>query len=84
MSAPLTLRRLRTFLSALAAALFAGTIVELILEGHVEDQLQFVPFVLCGLGLAALVALRARPGRHTVLAVRAVMAVIAASGEAML
>ena len=72
-----TLGRLRTFLRALAAALLAGTIVELILAGHTESLMQWVPFVLCGLGLLTLAADWLRSTRGTASALRAVMAVIA-------
>lgn len=73
MSEAATLRRLRTFLRLLAAALFAGSLLELILAGHYEGAMQFVPFVLCGLGLAAVAAIWLSPGRPTVLALRLVM-----------
>ena len=46
MNERLTLRRLRGFLLAVTAALLAGTIVELVLVGHVGSPMQLVPFVL--------------------------------------
>jgi hypothetical protein len=77
MSQDLTLRRLRAFLVLLAAALFAGTIGELLAAKHYGDPIQLVPFALCGLGLLALGVIRTRPSRGTILAVRALMIVIA-------
>jgi hypothetical protein len=72
-----TLGRLRTFLRALVAALFAGTIVELILAGHTESLMQWVPFVLCGLGLLTLAADWLWSTRGTAFTLRAVMAAVA-------
>jgi hypothetical protein len=71
------LRRLETFLHLLAAGLFVGTIGELLAAKHYDSIIQLVPFALCGLGLLALVALRLRPTRPVVLAIRALMLVIA-------
>jgi hypothetical protein len=65
--------RLRTFLFALSGFMCAGTIVELILAEHTEEPLQFVPFVLCGLGLLAVAAALLRPRRATLIALRVVM-----------
>jgi hypothetical protein len=71
------LRRLATFLYLLAAGLFVGTIGELIAAKHYDSTMQLVPFALCGLGLLAVLALRTRPTRTIVLAIRALMLVIA-------
>jgi hypothetical protein len=54
----------------------AGTIIELLLAEHTEDLIQFIPFVLCGLGLAAVAVALLRPGRGTLLALRAVMGLL--------
>jgi amino acid transporter len=72
------LQRLRTFLRWLAAALFAGTVAELLLAGHTDSPMQFVPFVLCMLGLLMLWRTRRRPSHRALLALRLSMAVIAA------
>jgi hypothetical protein len=77
MSEDRTLHRLRAFLRLLAVALFAGTIVELILAGHTGEPLQLVPFILCGLGLLTLAAAWLRPSRRNVLALRVVMVIVA-------
>lgn len=69
-------QRLRTFLLALAGWMCVGTIVELFLAEHTEDAVQFVPFVLCGVGLIAVLAALRRPRRATLMAVRGVMGVL--------
>jgi hypothetical protein len=71
------LGRLATFLHQLAAALFVGSIAELIAAKHYGSAMQLVPFALCGLGLLAVLALRTKPTRPVVLATRALMVVIA-------
>lgn len=75
MSNELILQRLRTFLLGLAAFLCAGTMVELALIGHWEGPPQILPFVLCGLGLAAVIALLLRPQRRIIRLLRWVMGV---------
>ena len=70
----LTLGRLRSFLVVLAAWLFAGTMIELVLAGHVKTPVQLTPFALCILGLLTLGAVRIWPGRRSVYALRTVMA----------
>ena len=77
MSERQTLDRLQLFLRLLATGLFVGTIAELIVVGHDDDPIQFVPFLLCGLGLLALAAVWKRPGAIMVLALRGIMTVIA-------
>jgi len=71
------LERLQLFLRLLATGLFAGTIAELIAVGHDDDPIQFVPFLLCGVGLLAIAAVWKRPSAATVVALRGVMTVIA-------
>ncbi len=78
MSEHILLQRLRTFLRWLAAALFAGTVVELLLAGHTDSPMQFVPFVLCVLGLLILWRTGRQLSRRGLLALRLSMAVIAA------
>ena len=74
------LSRLRRFLLALATVLCIGTVAELALEEHFQDAIQYVPFVLCALGLAALVLAQVRPMRRTILALQAVMVLLALGG----
>ena len=69
-------QRLRTFLLVLAGWMCVGTVVELFLAKHTEDPVQFAPFVLCGLGLIAVMAALRRPRRATLMALRGVMSLL--------
>ena len=69
-------QRLRTFLLWLAGSMCVGTTVELFLAKHYEDPVQFIPFVLCGVGLIAVVAALRRPQRARLLALRGVMSLL--------
>ncbi|HBY99071.1 MAG: hypothetical protein M5U01_22290 [Ardenticatenaceae bacterium] len=69
-------RRLRRFLLVMAGLMCAGTVVELWLAGHMESPIQFVPFILCGLGLTAILAVLCRPQRRTLLGLRGVVALL--------
>jgi len=76
MSADEVLGQLRRFLLVLSVLLSCGAITELWLVGHTEDPIQWLAFVLAGLGaIAALVAL-ILPGRATVRLLRVCMAVV--------
>lgn len=44
-------QRLRRFLLAVAAFIFIGTIFELILLDHTEETLQWIPFIVSGIGI---------------------------------
>lgn len=72
------LTRLRLFLLGLAGFMCAGTIVELLLGGHTESPTQLIPFALCALGLVAVGWALARPGRASLLGLRAVMGLLLA------
>ncbi len=72
-------QRFRGFLLAVSAAALAGTIVELWLGEHTNDPLQFVPFALCGLGLALITVAFLRPRPGTIWALRVTMLVLAAA-----
>ena len=70
--------RFRRFLLWVAAGLFVGTPVELVLADHVGDWVQWIPFGLCAVGLAAVVWALRSPGRASYRAVRVAAAGIAA------
>jgi hypothetical protein len=72
------LTRLANLLYGLAAVMFGGTIVELLAAKHFQEPVQLVPFVLCGLGLIAVLLAWKQPGRTAVQGLRALMAVSAA------
>lgn len=76
MSAAEVLRRLRSLLLLLSSLLFAGALLELWLVNHTEDKIQWLAFVLSGLGLlVTLVALTLRT-RITVGILRACMILV--------
>ena len=73
MSAEIVVQRLRRFLLVLAGSLCIGTVVELLLVEHREDLVQFIPFVLSGLGLIAVLTALLRPQRATLRTLQIVM-----------
>lgn len=77
MSAEDVVSRLRRFLLALTAFICLGTPVELWLTEHTGETLQWIPFVLCALGLLAVIAVWTRPSRQAIMALRGVMALMA-------
>lgn len=78
MSDAVVLSRLRLFLFVIAAGLFTGSAAELVLLGHWEDPVQFIPFGLCGLGLIVLGWVLLRPSRPAIVALRISMVLIVA------
>lgn len=70
------LSRLRRFLLVLSVLLFGGTVIELSLVNHTEDAVQWLPFVLCGLGAVAALAALWRPRRATMLSLRICMGLV--------
>jgi hypothetical protein len=73
MTAIEVLSRLRRVLLALATMLLLGTLVELWLVNHTEDAIQWVPFVLCGLALVAILLYVLRKTPITIWFLRIVM-----------
>ncbi len=73
MSAEIVVQRLRRFLLVLAGSLCIGTVVDLLLVEHRQDLVQFIPFILSGLGLIAVAAALFRPQRTTLRALQIVM-----------
>ena len=71
---------LRRAVIGLLAMALAGTGAELLLLEHYEDAWQLVPLALIGLGLLATAWRMLRPGRTSLLAFRAVMLLMVASG----
>jgi hypothetical protein len=58
--------------------LLAGTLVELAFTGHTEEPVQWVPFVLGGLGILTAGAALVRPTRRVLRMLQASMALVAA------
>jgi hypothetical protein len=79
-SSELALARIRWFLLALAVFMFGGVVAELALTEHTETLVQWIPFVLSGLGVIASIAVLLRPARWTIWALRAIMLAIALGG----
>lgn len=75
MSPELILQRLRQFLLLLAGFLCLGTMVELGLIEHWDDPPQILPFVLCGLGLIAVVWFLIQPKYKTARLLRWIMGI---------
>src|SRR5215217_1356060 len=61
MNAEATLLRLRQFLIIISAGVFVMTVTELFFLSHWTETIQYLPFVLSGLGLIALVLAYFRP-----------------------
>ncbi len=76
MSAELLVERFRRFLLSLAGLLCAATIVELALIKHVGDPIQWIPFVLCGLGVIVIGWVLYRPQRNTLRVMQGVMGLL--------
>lgn len=72
-------QRLRRFLLAVVAAIFAGSVFELILLEHYEETLQFIPFAVSGIGLIAVSIVWYAPGNRNLRILRWIMAGVALS-----
>ena len=57
-----------------------GLLLELVLTGHFEDALQWIPLVALGMGLVVVVALLARPTRGAVRLLRALSVAFVLAG----
>lgn len=78
MSDRIIVDRLRKFFLLLGGFMCLGTEVELLLVGHSKEPMQLVPFLLCGMGLIAVIATVYAPQRNTIQALRMVMAFLMA------
>jgi hypothetical protein len=69
MNAEKVLKRLYNFFMGFGIFIFIGSLVELTALRHFNEELQFVPFVLCGLGiiLAALMLIKPTAGMQMLL-----------------
>ena len=76
MSAEVLVERFRRLLFGVSAAIFALTPVELVLAKHYDTGVKLIPFVLCAVGLLAVLAAWLRPRRQTLLLLRGLMLVI--------
>lgn len=72
------LARLRQFLLVISAGVFIMTVTELFFLSHWSETIQFLPFVLSGLGLITLSLAYFRPTRGNITVLRWSMIVIGA------
>jgi hypothetical protein len=63
----------RLFLLGMAGLIFASTLIELILQEHTGEPAQLIPFLLCGLGILALIVVLMRPQRGPLRVLQGVM-----------
>lgn len=75
-----TEERLRRLFLAVAAFIFVGTILELLLLEHTEEPLQWVPLVVSGIGLLTVAAVWVWPGEFLIRALRWLMVAVIVSG----
>lgn len=66
-------QRLRRFLLAVTAAIFIGSVFELILIGHYQETLQWTPFLVSAVGFITIAGVWFAPGRTMLLVLRWVM-----------
>jgi len=78
MKSEIVLARLRQFLLIISAGVFIMTVTELFFLSHWSETIQFLPFVLSGLGLITLTFAYFRPERGTMTLLRRSMIIIAA------
>lgn len=74
------LGHVRLYLLAIASIAFIVTPVELWLTGHYESALQWIPFILCGVGLVSIGLVYFRPTRGTIWLLRLVMGAVSVGG----
>ncbi len=75
-----TEHQLRKFLLGTTAAIFVGTVIELILVEHTADTVQWIPFILSGVGFLTVLAAWIAPFRGMIMALRGVMVLMVAGG----
>lgn len=73
------LQTLRRLLLALGAAVFGGTLVELIFAEHTDGLVQLVPIVCCLAGLATICLVWISPGARVLRAARVLMGIVLAA-----
>ena len=76
MTTDVILARLRRFLLVIAGLLLTGTILELWVINHTKEAIQWLPFILCGVGLVVVGAALLRPQRSSLMTLRWVMGVV--------
>ena len=72
--------RMRQFLLVLTLFIFASTVLELVLQEHTGEFLQWIPFILCAIGLIAVIIFLRCPQRTTLRLLRGAMIIVMAGG----
>ncbi len=80
MKAEEILKRLRIFLLGFSIFIFAGATAEHIALRHYREDLQWVPLVLCPLGILLIALFLAKPGKGILKALQIGMWIITAGG----
>src|SRR5689334_740232 len=80
MDTEIVVSRWRTFLLGLAGLTFVVTVIELLLEDHTKEALQFVPFALCLIGFIAVAAVLYRPGNASIRNARIALMIVGIGG----
>ena len=70
----------RFFFLMLSALTFAGAILELWLIEHYESFVQFIPFILSGIGLFLIILMLNSPSKGTIKALRFTSVIIGVGG----
>jgi hypothetical protein len=79
MSQSLVLQQLRRFLLGVVAVIFIVTVFELILLDHTEEALQWMPFIVSGVGLFVTLGAWIAPSQIVIRTLRWVMIGVALS-----
>lgn len=82
MNSEKVLKNLRTFLLGFSIFIFAGSLVELFFLNHTREELQFVPFFLCVIGILLAALMLIKPRKSSLGILRVGMWLIAVGGVA--
>lgn len=80
MNSEMVLKRLRTFLLGFSIFIFAGSLVELFFLNHTEEELQWTPFFMIGLGIILAALMLIKPTAAVLKVMRISMWAIVAGG----
>ena len=68
----------RNFLLGVTVFILLGTLVELVLVEHTEDPLQWIPFILSGVGILSISVFHFKPSLWSLYILRVTMVILAA------
>lgn len=72
--------RIRTFMLLLSILTLITTLIELWMQDHTQTWVQWIPWILCTIGLVTLIPALLRPTRTTLMVLRGAMIVLALGG----